>query len=372
MSVWFSATAITSELTAHFDLTTSQKTWLTNGVQAGFVVGALTSSLLSLADVFRLTYMMTAAAVLAAIANATILLEPSVTGLIAARFVTGFALAGIYPPAMKFIATWFQKGRGVAMGSMVGALTLGSASPHLIGAFGIGFDWTIVIKVSSMAVFSSALIFFFLLKEGPHSFAKTTVDIRQIGAIVRNKPVMLANLGYFGHMWELYAMWGWFLAFALAANTEAGMTLNASLLAFCVIALGAPSSVIAGVAADRFGRAVTCAVILAISGTCALLIGFVFTGPVWLFLIVAAVWGLTIVADSAQFSTAVTEHAPPTLVGSALAFQMGIGFLITILALWIVPLIAEAMGTWRWTFLILVPGPMVGIWAMLRLRAYES
>ena len=371
MSVWFSATAITAELTAHFDLTTSQKTWLTNGVQAGFVLGALTSSLLSLADVYRLTHMMTASAVLAAIANAAILLEPSVTGLILARFITGIALAGIYPPAMKFIATWFQKGRGMAMGCMVGALTLGSALPHLIGAVGVGFDWRLVIQASSVAVLISAGVFFFVLKEGPYPFAKTTVDVRQIGEIMRNKPVMLANLGYFGHMWELYAMWGWFLAFATAANSEVGLVFNASLLAFFVIALGAPSSVLAGFAADRFGRSRTCAVILAISGSCALLIGFAFTGPFVLFLLVAAIWGLTIVADSAQFSTAVTEHAPSKLVGSALAFQMGIGFLITILALWIVPLIADAMGTWRWTFLILVPGPMIGIWAMLKLRAYE-
>jgi MFS family permease len=371
MSVWFSATAITFELTEHFQLTSGQRTWLTTAVQAGFVIGALTSSFLSLADVYRLTHIMTISAVLAAVANTYILFEPSVAGLIAARFVTGIALAGIYPPAMKFIATWFQKGRGVAMGSMVGALTLGSASPHLIGAFDIGLDWTVVIKLSSVAVLLSALIFYFL-KEGPFSFAKTTVDLRQIGQIIRNKPVMLANLGYFGHMWELYAMWGWFLAYATAANQEAGLTLNASLLAFCVIALGTPSSIIAGFAADRFGRAMTCCVILAISGSCAVLIGFVFTGPTWLFLIVAAVWGLTIVADSAQFSTSVTEHSPSNLVGSALAFQMGVGFLITILALSVVPIMAEAMGSWRWTFLILVPGPILGIWAMLRLRAYEK
>lgn len=366
MTVWFSATAIMPQMVAHFGLSTSQAAWLTNGVQAGFVVGALGSAVLSLADVMRLTYMMAGAAVLAAVANGVILLEPGVGGLIFARFVTGVALAGVYPPAMKFIATWFQAGRGLAMGAIVGALTLGSALPHLVGALGVGFDWRLVIVVTSAASLLAAAVFLLALREGPHGFARTTIDPRHIGAILCNRPVMLANYGYFGHMWELYAMWGWFLAYA----TASGVGGNASILAFAVIALGAPSSVVAGMLADRYGRPRVTAVILAISGSCALLIGLVFDGPGWAFLLVAGVWGLTVVADSAQFSALVSELSPPSLVGSALAFQMGVGFLITIGMIWVTPLLAEALGSWRWTFLILVPGPIFGAIAMLRLQRH--
>lgn len=365
LTTWFSATAVIPELTRAFDLTASQAAWLTNAVQLGFVVGALGASLLSIVDRYSLTRLMACAALIAGLSNAAILLAPSAGYVIAARFVTGMALAFVYPPAMKFIATWFVQGRGIAMGAMVGALTLGSALPHLIRAMGVGFDWEVIIGASAASAIVAAAIFGFALKEGPHAFARTTVTFRQVGAVLKNRPVMLANLGYFGHMWELYAMWGWMLAYLSAAH---GAGQGASLLAFAVIALGAPSCIIAGMAADRFGRPEVTAICMAISGSCAILIGFVFAGPVWLLAIVAAIWGLTVVADSAQFSAMVTELADRSLVGSALAFQMGVGFLITVFTIWLVPVIVDVTGSWRWSFLVLAPGPIVGVWAMLRLR----
>ncbi|WP_394199224.1 MFS transporter [Litoreibacter albidus] len=368
MTTWFSATAVLSELSRLWSLTPAESAWLTNGVQAGFVLGALASSVMSLADIWPMTRLMTASAVLAAVANAMLLLEPGVMGAIIARFVTGVALAGIYPPALKFIATWFVRGRGLAMGALVGALTLGSALPHLVRAFGATFPWQAVIAVSSAAAISAAIVFATTLREGPHAFARAHVDIRQIGAILRNRPVMLANLGYFGHMWELYAMWGWFLAYATAANASGMWPLDVSLLAFAVVAVGAPGCILAGALADRIGRCATTALAMAISGTCALLIGFMFDAPTWLFLTVALMWGLTIVADSAQFSAAVTELSEPTQVGAGLAFQMGVGFAITIFTIWLLPLVADALGGWRWSFLVLVPGPVIGLAAMLILR----
>ncbi len=369
MTTWFSATAVVPELTRDWALGPSAAAWLTNGVQAGFVAGALVSSLLALADVWPLTRLMAGAALLAAAANAALLLEPGVTGAVAARFVTGAALAGVYPPAMKFIATWFLRGRGLAMGTLVGALTLGSALPHLVRAAGAGLDWRVVVAVTSLAALASAAIFATALREGPHAFARGRVDLRQVGAILRNRPAMLANLGYFGHMWELYAMWGWFLAYASAAAAAGGWDLNASLLAFAVVAMGAPGCVAAGWLADRIGRCATTAVALALSGSCALLAGVVFEASPGLFVALALLWGLTIVADSAQFSAAVTELSEPGQVGAALAFQMGVGFAITIFTIWLMPLVAEALGGWRWTFLVLAPGPLVGLAAMLALRA---
>ena len=367
---WFSATAVTAELSEVLALGPVQAAWLTNGVQAGFVIGALTSSLLALSDIWRLTFVMAVASLVAGLANAMILFEPSPGIAILARMITGAALALIYPPAMKFVATWFRTSRGLAMGTMVGALTLGSALPHLVRGAGFGFDWQWVIIVSSLASLIAAVIFILVLHEGPHPFARTKADPRQIGAILRNRSVMLANLGYFGHMWELYAMWGWMLAFSAASLSASGQmsTTLPSLMAFLVIALGAPSSVIAGMIADRIGRCYTTALCMAVSGLCALTIGLSFGGPVWLLVLIAGIWGLTIVADSAQFSAAVTELSDQTLVGSALAFQMSVGFLITVFTIWLVPVIAETLGSWRWTFIALVPGPLVGIWAMLSLR----
>jgi MFS family permease len=369
MATWFSATAIVPELTARWALSPTAAAWLTIGVQAGFVVGALASSLVNLADVVRLDRLMAAAAALGAAANLALLAEPGPGAAIAARFLTGLALAGVYPPALKLMATWFRRGRGLALGVVIGALTLGSALPHLFRALG-GFDWRLVVVSSSAASLAAAALFLLAIREGPYPFARATMDPRQIGAVFRNRPLMLANLGYFGHMWELYAMWGWFLAFAAAA-VEAGEGLiaaRASLLTFVVVAAGLPGCVLGGLVSDRIGRTLTTAGLMAASGLCALAIGFVYDGPAWAFLAVALLWGATIVGDSAQFSASVTELADQRYVGTALALQLGVGFGLTIVALWVVPLFAAWIGGWRWAFLLLVPGPVVGAAAMLALR----
>ncbi|MGE4128780.1 MAG: nitrate/nitrite transporter [Hyphomicrobiaceae bacterium] len=368
LTTWFSATAIMPELIVALGLTPAEASWLTNAVQAGFVVGALTSSVLALADIWRLTALMTVACLAAAVLNALLLVAPSAWIAIALRFATGASLALIYPPAMKFIATWFRTGRGLAMGVMVGALTLGSAMPHLVRGLGQGLDWRIVIMTSSVGALIAAGIFTFAVREGPFAFARATVDLGQIGAVLRDRPVMLANFGYFGHMWELYAMWGWFLVYCTAAQTEGLEFANASLLSFAVIAMGMPGCIFCGWLADRIGRCLATSLMMLLSASAALAIGFAFDGPFWLFAMIALVWGFTIVADSAQFSAAVSELADQRLVGSSLALQMGIGFALTIFVIWLTPIVADILGGWRWTFLLLVPGPIVGIAAMLALR----
>lgn len=372
LTTWFSATAILAELTDVLSLSDAHVAWLTNAVQLGFVVGALGVSVFSLADRWKLTHLMAFASLAAGLFNALLLLEPSPLIAITLRFATGVSLAMIYPPAMKFIATWFQKGRGLAMGTMVGALTLGSAMPHLIRGLGQGVDWQLVITVSSVSCLVAAGIFGLMLREGPFPFAKTKVDLLQIGAIVKSRPVMLANAGYFGHMWELYAMWGWFLAYITAAQAEGLSLTNVSILTFAVIALGAPGCVLCGWLADRIGRCYATSLMMVISGTSALLIGFTFEGPATAFMLVALIWGLTVVADSAQFSAAVTELADQSLVGSALAFQMGVGFAITIFVIWFLPFVVDVLGSWRWAFVVLAPGPFLGVLAMLMLRRDES
>ncbi|TPI16216.1 MFS transporter [Mesorhizobium sp. B4-1-3] len=370
LTTWFSATAILPELKQELALGPSAEAWLTNGVQVGFVIGALAASLVNLPDLVRLSRLMAAAAFVAALANATLLLHPGSGGVIAARIVTGAALAGVYPPALKLVATWFTRDRGLALGAVIGALTVGSALPHLFRAVSTALDWRPVVAAASVATAAGALLFLLFAKEGPYPFGKAVFEPSRIGQVFREKPLLLANLGYLGHMWELYAMWAWLLAYTRAAfEAQAiGTAATASLATFLVVASGILGCLLGGYLSDRIGRTATTAGMMIVSGSCALLMGFLFTGPLWLFMLVAIVWGVSVIGDSAQFSAAVTELADRRFVGTALSVQLGAGFALTVLAIWLTPGFADFIGGWRWAFLLLVPGPLLGAAAMLWLR----
>lgn len=373
MTTWFSATAITPDLVRVFTLTPAAASWLTNMVQIGFVIGALASSVVSLPDLVPLRLLMGVAGVLAAAANLSLLWMSDIGTLLAARFITGVALAGIYPPALKLISTWFVHGRGLALGAVIAALTLGSAFPNLIRALIQNLVWQDVVIATSVATLIGASVLTMLSHEGPFPFSKAVFDPRQIGTVLRNRPLALANLGYFGHMWELYAMWGWFLAFTSAALPGLGLasTRDASLITFVVIASGVVGAVLGGFMADRIGRTATSAIMMVVSGLCALTIGFAFSGPLWLFMTVAIIWGISVIGDSAQFSAMATEVSDPRYVGIAIALQLGLGFALTIASIRLTPVIAVGIG-WRWSFLLLVPGPAVGVAAMLMLRRHPD
>ncbi|MBZ9883713.1 MFS transporter [Mesorhizobium sp. CA10] len=370
LTTWFSATAILPELRQELALGAGAEAWLTNGVQVGFVLGALAASLVNLPDLVRLSHLMAAAALVAALANATLLFHPGPGGMIAARVATGVALAGVYPPALKLVATWFARDRGLALGAVIGALTVGSALPHLFRAVSTALDWRPVVAGASLATAAGALLFLLFAKEGPHPFGKAIFEPSRIGQVFREKPLLLVNLGYLGHMWELYAMWAWLLAYTRAAfEAQAiGTAAAASLSTFLVVASGILGCLLGGYLSDRVGRTATTAGMMIVSGSCALLMGFLFTGPLWLFMLVALVWGVSVIGDSAQFSTAVTELADRRFVGTALSVQMGAGFALTVLAIWLTPRFAEFIGGWRWAFLLLVPAPLLGAAAMLWLR----
>lgn len=370
LTTWFSATAILPELKRELALGAGAEAWLTNGVQVGFVIGALAASLVNLPDLVRLSRLMAAAALVAALANATLLLHPGPAGVIAARIATGAALAGVYPPALKLVATWFTRDRGLALGAVIGALTVGSALPHLFRAVSTALDWRPVVAAASVATAAGALLFLLFAREGPYPFGKAVFEPSRIGQVFREKPLLLANLGYLGHMWELYAMWAWLLAYTRAAfEAQAiGTAATASLSTFLVVASGILGCLLGGYLSDRIGRTATTAGMMLVSGSCALLMGFLFTGPLWLFMLVAIVWGVSVIGDSAQFSAAVTELADRRFVGTALSVQLGAGFALTVLAIWLTPRFADFIGGWRWAFLLLVPGPLLGAAAMLWLR----
>ena len=362
MSTWFSASAVLPQLRENWDVGTAAGAWLTIAVQLGFVAGALVSSVLNLADVRSARTVIVVGALGAAAANLGLLAVSSATGAIPLRFLTGVFLAGVYPPALKLMATWFVRGRGTALGILVGALTVGSAAPHLVNGLG-GLDWQLVVAVTSALTAAGAVVVLAGVHEGPHPFPRALFDPRQAGLVFHNRGVRLASLGYFGHMWELYAAWTWFVVFAGEELFADGS--DAALATFAMIGAGGLGCVAGGVAGDRVGRAETTAACMAVSGLCALAIGFV---PPGLALALALVWGFTVVADSAQFSTLVTEHADQAYVGTALTLQLAAGFTLTVASIWLVPYVAGDLG-WGWAFALLAVGPALGIAAMLRLRS---
>jgi len=370
MSLWFAASAVAPQLSMSWNLDATQAGWLTTIVQLGFVTGTAVTAMLNLADILPSRLLFASAALAGAIANAAIIAAGGFRSALVLRFLTGVFLAGVYPPALKMIATWFRAQRGLAIGTVVGALTIGKATPYLVHAIpGVGVQ-SVVLTASAGAVLAAALVGFGY-REGPYPFAARPFSWSLAADVVRVREWRLATGGYLGHMFELYAFWTWipvFLAASAAAivvETRPGAE-AVSLIAFGTIAVGGVGCVWGGLTADRIGRERLVTIALAASGTCCLLAGFLFGASMWVLGPLALVWGFFVVADSAQFSALVTESVPAHAVGTALTIQTSIGFLLTMLPMQIVPAVARQSG-WRWSFAILSLGPAAGIWAVRRL-----
>jgi len=369
MSEWFTATAVGPDLQQRWQLTSGQVSLLTTLVQLGFVAGTATSALLNLADVLRDRWFFASASIAAALANLGLLV---VEGFLAAgvlRFLTGFALAGVYPPAMKMISTWFRSGRGLAIGTVVGALTVGKATPYLLKAMG-GIGATPVVVGASVGGVLAALMIAVLYREGPYLFVRRPFAWSRIAEVIRHRPTRLATFGYVGHMWELYAMWALVPAFLAATFATRGWG-GADALGFAVIAAGGIGAVVAGRWADLWGREEIAAGAMVISAACALLTGFLGTAPGWIIAAVVLVWGVSVVADSAQFSALVTEVAPSHVVGTALTFQTMVGFAVTAVSIELASRLSATAG-WGAAFALLAVGPIGGIIAMARLKMLRS
>ncbi|MGH9384414.1 MAG: MFS transporter [Vicinamibacterales bacterium] len=365
MTLWFSATAITPLLVREYHISTEHSAWLTMAVQAGFVGGTLLSAVANLADLLNPRTLMFIGSIAGAAANAAVLVAPGAAVVIALRFLTGAALALVYPPGMKIAAGWFRHQRGLALGLLIGALTLGKAFPHLLTAIS-GESWrTPMLVVSGLAAIGGLLVLV-VARDGPYVTPTSPFDPLAIVRIMRTPGARQATLGYLGHMWELYAMWTWVGVFATASFAAAGLA-NASaagsLAAFLAIGSGAAGCGMAGYFADRLGKARVAMWAMLSSATCAALTTVVFAAsPVWLFVLVM-IWGFAVVADSAQFSALVSEHAPADHIGTALTLQTCLGFLLTMVTIEYLPRLAGAIG-WRWASLLLVPGPLLGVLAM--------
>ncbi len=363
MSSWFSTAAVLDQLRSDWPLSSAEASWLIIVVQIGFVCGAVVSSLTNLADRIEPRRLILFGSVGASVANLFVVIGSSFEVALVARLLTGASLALVYPPALKAISSWYREGRGFALGVIVGALTLGSALPHLVNSVG-GLPWQATLIIVSLLTLGGGVIADKLCTDGPYGTAPALFDRTQIKGILMNREFRLASAGYFGHMWELYAMWAWIAAFygdVFATDRQA------SFAAFLAIAAGSAGSVWAGLTSDRVSRSDAAALAMRYSSIGAIFAGFLIDAPWPIVLGMGMFWGFWVIADSAQFSTIVTEVVDPRYVGTALTIQLAAGFILTLLTIFLVPIVRDAYG-WGWAFFLLAPGPALGAYAMRALR----
>jgi MFS family permease len=374
MALWFSATAVVPALEREFGLGGQQLSLISSSVAVGFVAGTLVSAVLGLADRFDPRGLFAVCALMAAAANGAVLaVEPASLLVPALRFTVGACMAGVYPVGVKMVSTWAKGDMGLLTGLLVGAITLGTASPHLIDVLG-GLDWRFTLAAASTSAIAGGLGVLFV-RLGPNFSRMAAFKARLLLGALRNKPLRLANLGYFGHMWELYAMWAWMVVFlnaSFALNPGgAEAPLYAKLLTFATVAVGALGCLFGGAFADRLGRTTLTMGAMAISGTCALLAGFAFGADPWLLTVLCLVWGVAIVADSAQFTASVMELSEPGLIGTMVTAQTCAGFLLSTLTIHLIPPLVDLFG-WQYAFAFLAVGPYLGVWAMASLRRHPD
>jgi MFS family permease len=364
MATWFSTSAVIFSVAASFRIAPQDLGWIQSAVQFGFVTAAVGSALVGLADWLEPRTLIRTGIIITALANAAIVFIHAPTLLYVFRFLTGAGLAFVYPPSLRLLTAWFPQARGIVTGIAVGALTIGSFSPHL---FSGNLPWrTVMLVASGLALFGVVLVSVTSIPPGYQRAGR--FDIHALRTILSNRNVVLADAGYWGHMWELYAVWAWGPVFFAASLKAANAHVDAGALIFVVYGLaGAAGCVVAGIFGDRIGRPIVAGTAMAISGTISFIVGSLFGANPVLLTVLFAIWGFSVVADSAQFSAAVTELANPKYVGTALTFQMGVGFLITMVTIWLVGAVQASLG-WRVAFALLSLGPIFGVWAMAALQ----
>ena len=365
-SLWFAVNAVMPDLQREFGWPATAVGSLTSALQLGFIAGTLVFALLALADRFRATWVFLACALAgAACTVGAWAMVADFTALLVWRCATGFFLAGIYPVGMKIASQWYRQGLGSALGYLVGALVLGSASAHGLRALADALPWpTLMLGVAALATLGGLLILG--LGEAPQAPVRvSSLQWPALATLWTDARVRSSVLGYFGHMWELYTVW--VLMPVVLATRLSGVAL--SWTAFGVLGSGAVGCVLGGYAARRWGSARVAAVFLALSGLCCLAAPLLMGAPDAVFYVWLVVWGISVAGDSPQFSTLTARNAPPQAVGSVLTLTNSIGFAISTASI----LLFVALTHWLplgWLLTGLALGPALGLWG-LRLLVRE-
>lgn len=366
-SVWFAGNAIIGDLQLVFQLDKNAIGYLTSAVQAGFIIGTLVFALLTLADRFSPSLVFCLSAIASAFLNAGVLLAGGdLSLLILLRFLMGFMLAGIYPVGMKIASDYHEKSLGKALGFLVGALVLGTAFPHLVKTVSGSLPWSTVLYVTSALSLLGGLSIYFFVPDGPFRKAGQKLDLSVIFNVFKNKKFRSAALGYFGHMWELYAFWAFvpvFLATYLQNRPELNQDL--SLLSFFIIGLGSIGCVVGGYISFKTGSKKVAFYALLISGIFCLISPLLMSLPFGLFIISMIVWGFFVIMDSPQFSTLIAQSAPKENIGSALTIVNSIGFLLTIFSIQLLNILKSEIAV-KYLFLFLALGPIIGLISLMR------
>ena len=373
-STWFSATAVVAALQRDWHLSAGGAAWLVVAVQAGFITGSIAAALMNLPDRIEPRRLIAGSAIAAAAANALLVAAGGLAAAIPSRFLVGVALTGVYAPGVRLVATHYARGRGVATGVVVGALTLGSATPHLVRGLG-EVPWPATILTTSvLALLAAAVIR--PVTAGLDAPPTPLLNVAAALRALRARPVRLTTFGYLGHMWELYAFWAWLPMFVVASrHAVAGADparLETGAIVFAAVGVaGLSGAILAGRLADRLGRTTTTSAAMVVSAACCLVSPWAYVAPTVVLVAVLLVWGASVIADSAQFSASVTELAEPRYAGSALTLQLALGFALTIASIRLVPVAADAIG-WRFALVPLAVGPLAGTAAMVRLRTLPA
>ncbi len=365
-SAWFAGNAILPALQELWDFEAQAQGSLTSSVQFGFIIGTLCSALGRFTEKLSPRWLFLLSALAAALANLGPLFWPGLGPLLVFRFLTGVALAGIYPVGMTLAASWYNKGLGVALGLLVGALVLGSALPHFLRGLGSSLSWDqTLITVSALTALSGVAVALFI-PTGPHLHTQSPVSLRQVLGLVQRPRFRASVLGYLGHMWELYAMWAFTPIIITTYAQQQNHPMNTSMWTALIMAAGALGCMLGGLAARRWGSAQVAKSAMALSGACAISLPLWFHAPQPVFVIMMLVWGFGIAADSPQLSTLTAMAAPAKIKGSGLTLATCLGFALTIISIEGVGALLPHLGT-PWSMAILAPGPLLGLVALRRL-----
>ena len=367
-SLWFAGNAIISDIARDLNLDQHFLAHLTSAIQFGFITGTLVFAVFTISDRFSPSLVFFCSSILAGFFNLGICINNiDFTEILLFRFLTGFFLAGIYPVGMKIASDYYQTGLGKSLGFLVGALVLGTAFPHLLKNFIVGFPWKYVLYTTTTLSIIGGLGVLLFVPDGPYRKSGQKMKLTAFMKGFKNQNFRSVSFGYFGHMWELYTFWAFVPLMLSSYNTRyPGINLNVSLLSFFIIASGGLACVFSGILSQHFGTKKVATIALFLSCLCCIISPIVlFSNSSAQFILFLFIWGLAVIADSPLFSTLVAQNAPEESRGSSLTIVNCIGFFITIISIQFINLLSDKVNA-QYIYMFLAIGPILGLIGLLR------